>query len=165
MTIDSTNGRHTNPTAESDQSEPPKKKTRNVAAHGLCVSKQRAQWHDPNAHPSYSTLAVLALLTAVFGQPSKRSGGPGHDDQHRLPGKKGLGPLRFRPDGTFHISIFEDLHFGESESRHAIHFNDGKLLTSCSLCKTHGIHGAHNKTCSPSRSSKPCSTPSRISTW
>lgn len=23
-------------------------------------------------------------------------------------------PLRFRPDGTFQISIFEDLHFGES---------------------------------------------------
>lgn len=26
-----------------------------------------------------------------------------------------LGHLKFRKDGTFHISIFEDLHFGESE--------------------------------------------------
>lgn len=25
------------------------------------------------------------------------------------------GPLRFREDGTFQISIFEDLHFGESK--------------------------------------------------
>ena len=27
-----------------------------------------------------------------------------------------FGPLKFREDGTFQISIFEDLHFGESES-------------------------------------------------
>jgi hypothetical protein len=26
-----------------------------------------------------------------------------------------FGPLRFREDGTFQISIFEDLHFGESK--------------------------------------------------
>lgn len=26
-----------------------------------------------------------------------------------------LGPLKFREDGTFQISIFEDLHFGESK--------------------------------------------------
>ncbi len=26
----------------------------------------------------------------------------------------GFGPLRFKEDGTFQISIFEDLHFGES---------------------------------------------------
>lgn len=25
-----------------------------------------------------------------------------------------FGPLKFQPDGTFQISVFEDLHFGES---------------------------------------------------
>lgn len=30
-------------------------------------------------------------------------------------GSSPFGPLRFREDGTFQISIFEDLHFGESK--------------------------------------------------
>lgn len=30
-------------------------------------------------------------------------------------GSSPFGPLKFREDGTFQISIFEDLHFGESE--------------------------------------------------
>ncbi len=35
-----------------------------------------------------------------------------------LPGASGAGqPLQFKSDGTFQISIFEDLHFGESESK------------------------------------------------
>lgn len=29
-------------------------------------------------------------------------------------GNGGLGPLKFTSNGTFQISIFEDLHFGES---------------------------------------------------
>ncbi len=35
-----------------------------------------------------------------------------------LPARKrqDFGPLRFDDDGTFQLSIFEDLHFGESES-------------------------------------------------
>jgi hypothetical protein len=60
--------------------------------------------------------AFTALFTIVLGHPS-----PTLDSksQRRLPGGQrhhDFGPLRFSPAGTFHISIFEDLHFGESES-------------------------------------------------
>jgi len=58
--------------------------------------------------------AVTALFTIVLGLPSPA---PDSTSQGRLPGTQThheLGPLRFTPTGTFHISIFEDLHFGES---------------------------------------------------
>ncbi|KAK3299575.1 Metallo-dependent phosphatase-like protein [Chaetomium fimeti] len=62
------------------------------------------------------TYAIAVVFTVVAGHPSEPSR-PNLDHQHRLPGtqgQKGFGPLRFRADGTFHVSIFEDLHFGEN---------------------------------------------------
>lgn len=38
-------------------------------------------------------------------------------------------PLRFREDGTFQISIFEDLHFGESIMAPSCEFDQTEELT------------------------------------
>lgn len=59
-----------------------------------------------------AVLAITALTSAVVGLAVPLA-------QFRLlaspnPSRSHFGPLKFRPDGTFHISIFEDLHFGES---------------------------------------------------
>ncbi|KAK4120733.1 Metallo-dependent phosphatase [Parathielavia appendiculata] len=56
-------------------------------------------------------LTALRLSGVAIGLPSSRSG---LGSQTRSPESHKFGPLRFRPDGTFHISIFEDLHFGEN---------------------------------------------------
>lgn len=48
-------------------------------------------------------LAVLAIFSHGRAFPWGRSNGLGN-------------PLRFARDGTFQISIFEDLHYGEGES-------------------------------------------------
>lgn len=56
---------------------------------------------------------ALASVAIVFAVPSL---------QVMLPGKyansstASFGPLQFSDDGTFQISIFEDLHFGESKA-------------------------------------------------
>ncbi|KAH6845730.1 Metallo-dependent phosphatase-like protein [Chaetomium sp. MPI-CAGE-AT-0009] len=83
----------------------------------LLVTKPLSTSQICSAHPACSVHVYVALLSVVVGHPS---GPPTKQDlnyQFRLPGtqeQRGLGPLRFRPDGTFHISIFEDLHFGEN---------------------------------------------------
>ncbi|EAQ90345.1 hypothetical protein CHGG_02280 [Chaetomium globosum CBS 148.51] len=77
------------------------------------TTKQREMW----LRTGYVTFAVAALLTVVFAHPSKPLAKPDLKYRHQLPGtqrQKSLSPLRFRADGTFHISIFEDLHFGEN---------------------------------------------------
>lgn len=41
------------------------------------------------------------------------------------------GPLRFKSDGTFQLSIFEDLHFGESETlSHPFNFRPRRINLS-----------------------------------
>jgi hypothetical protein len=37
--------------------------------------------------------------------------------QRRYTNDTGVGPLRFADDGTFQVSVFEDLHFGESKNQ------------------------------------------------
>ncbi|KAK4101290.1 Metallo-dependent phosphatase [Parathielavia hyrcaniae] len=56
-------------------------------------------------------LIHMALSGAALGLPSPK---PGLGLQTHLSGSQKVSPLRFRPDGTFQISIFEDLHFGEN---------------------------------------------------
>jgi hypothetical protein len=61
-----------------------------------------------------------------------------------------FGPLKFRPDGTFRISIFEDLHFGESTSTtNPVPASKGSLLML--LPQMHGTPGAHSRTSTQSR--------------
>lgn len=51
-------------------------------------------------------------------------------------GSSGLfGPLKFRDDGTFQISIFEDLHFGESKSFEVI----GLLISAPAIGLTYAL--------------------------
>ncbi|SPQ24250.1 ad05ba95-91f8-4216-adb7-db32bacf733c [Thermothielavioides terrestris] len=59
-------------------------------------------------------IAVTAFAASVLGSPFQA--GPAYKPQLSLPRGRapGYGPLRFRPDGTFHITIFEDLDFGEN---------------------------------------------------
>ncbi|KAJ4289952.1 hypothetical protein N0V88_006750 [Collariella sp. IMI 366227] len=67
------------------------------------------------AHPVPSLLAVTVLSAVVFGLPSPAK--PAPSSQIRFPGRPArshLEPLKFDTDGTFQISIFEDLHFGEN---------------------------------------------------
>lgn len=59
-------------------------------------------------------------------------------------------PLRFTRNGTFHIAIFEDLHFGESMLGLPQLVLDYMLLTV--LAQTRGINGVPNKMSIPSRS-------------
>lgn len=50
-------------------------------------------------------MAAISLLgTLAFVAAASAQNGPGK-------------PLTFREDGTFRIAIFEDLHYGEGESR------------------------------------------------
>ena len=62
-----------------------------------------------------------------------------------------FGPLKFRPDGTFRISIFEDLHFGESTSTtdHPAPASKGSLLMLSP--QMHGTPGAHSRTSTQSK--------------
>ncbi|KAK3901354.1 hypothetical protein C8A05DRAFT_34959 [Staphylotrichum tortipilum] len=62
-------------------------------------------------------VSALVALRIVHGLPAGGFPDPAPDAQFRLRGthqRGDFGPLKFRPDGTFHISIFEDLHFGEN---------------------------------------------------
>jgi hypothetical protein len=64
-----------------------------------------------------ATLFAGLTLSAPFG------GRPyGYHNSTRLP------PLRFTPNGTFQISIFEDLHFGENA------WVCNSLITSRNVC-------------------------------
>lgn len=77
----------------------------------------RRTTHSANKTMTF-VLTVLALLAAVTMLSHGRA----------LPWKPspGLGrPLRFTKDGTFQISIFEDLHYGESKSEYAQSFTAG----------------------------------------
>ena len=46
-------------------------------------------------------LVPVALIASVVGAPSQTLGFPG------------FAPLRFTRDGTFQITVFNDLHYGE----------------------------------------------------
>ncbi|KAH9827390.1 putative inactive purple acid phosphatase 16 [Teratosphaeria destructans] len=72
---------------------------------------RRPVWAEPSrgdGHSDRSVQMICALLIAVllafrtFAAP------------RRLEESSALPPLRFTPNGTFQISIFEDLHFGEN---------------------------------------------------
>ncbi|KAK3306160.1 Metallo-dependent phosphatase-like protein [Chaetomium strumarium] len=61
--------------------------------------------------------AVTALSGGVSGFPAAPGPGPAgqsHITSMGTSGQSRFGPLRFRRDRTFHVSIFEDLHFGEN---------------------------------------------------
>ncbi|KAL2131687.1 hypothetical protein VTI74DRAFT_4730 [Chaetomium olivicolor] len=66
--------------------------------------------------PSMSALmlASVALSAVVFGRPTHAKPGRSQIRFLGLPTRSHLEPLKFHPDGTFQISIFEDLHFGEN---------------------------------------------------
>lgn len=71
-------------------------------------------------------------------------------------------PLKFNKDGTFHISIFGDLHFGESQYSLPFQFltslaKDSEMRLTPRK-KMHGINGVLNKIYTLSRSSKRSST-------
>ncbi|KIM97266.1 hypothetical protein OIDMADRAFT_147769 [Oidiodendron maius Zn] len=51
-----------------------------------------------------SLLVPVALIAGVVGAPSQTLGFPG------------FAPLRFTRDGTFQITVFNDLHYGEAEN-------------------------------------------------
>ena len=61
----------------------------------------------PLRHNISAIFMALAGLVAFFKLVWPRRSEPSAADQ-------AFGPLQFQPDGTFQISIFEDLHFGES---------------------------------------------------
>src|SRR5690348_670159 len=74
----------------------------------------------PGTHSMCRAFALAAFAATALGLPRP---GPGFASQSPLTGTQrqdGFGPLQFRSDGTFHISIFEDLHFGESERRYPL---------------------------------------------
>ena len=61
-----------------------------------------------------------------------------------------FGPLKFRADGTFQISIFEDLHFGESTYKsNPESVSEGRLLMLSP--QTRGTPGARSRTSTQSR--------------
>ncbi|KAH6616156.1 Metallo-dependent phosphatase-like protein [Chaetomium sp. MPI-SDFR-AT-0129] len=67
--------------------------------------------HRSRVHTWVST--TLAFLNLPFTTSSASA----HQGQARLPWPhqpNALPPLKFGPSGTFHLSIFEDLHFGEN---------------------------------------------------
>lgn len=70
-----------------------------------------------SVHPMRRIFALAAFSATAFSIPRPN---PGFASQSPLSGTQrhdGSGPLQFCSDGTFHISIFEDLHLGESECR------------------------------------------------
>lgn len=97
-------------------------------------------------------LAVAALSAAAV-----LPRGPLDDAQLRLPRRPtadNFGPLQLRPDGTFQISIFEDLHFGESASTSFQQAGSGRVLTQgpfVASVKMPGTSGVGDKTSSRSR--------------
>lgn len=71
--------------------------------------------------------------------------------------------LKFNKDGTFHISIFGDLHFGESQYSLSLKFLTVRpggcdMRLTAKKKQTHGINGALSKIYTRSRSSKKSST-------
>lgn len=65
-------------------------------------------------------LILLLLFESVLAVPTKRRGPV--PKQAQLGQDDGFlsNPLSFTRNGTFQISIFEDLHFGESELNYTI---------------------------------------------
>ena len=64
-------------------------------------------------------MLAAAVATFIFALPSFQSPTPERGVEktgNALKRSGAFGPLQFRTDGTFQISIFEDLHFGESRS-------------------------------------------------
>lgn len=71
----------------------------------LMLNPGQPRIHQANMTRTLRTLAFLAGLTRAANIP-----------QRPLGGSKLTGPLRFNSDGTFQISVLQDLHFGESQS-------------------------------------------------
>lgn len=49
-------------------------------------------------------LSLLSFMSGIFATPIEPS--------------RNASPMRFAPDGSFQLSIFEDLHYGEGVPRH-----------------------------------------------
>jgi len=71
-----------------------------------------------------STIACIALLASIA--------------KNSAPSAVLDAPLRFTRDGTFQISVFEDLHFGESMNARDM---DTAELTSLTRCRRMGAMG------------------------
>lgn len=84
------------------------------------VEEQEFTWSSPRRPPLYefatsercrfARMFIALLLVIVVAMLSFGAVIPQDDTQ----GTDFLAPLQFSSDGTFQISIFEDLHFGES---------------------------------------------------
>jgi hypothetical protein len=59
----------------------------------------------------FAAAGLLALAVPCMQFPTSRF------TNNTRSSREPFGPLRFKPDGSFQLAIFEDLHFGESESR------------------------------------------------
>jgi hypothetical protein len=58
-------------------------------------------------------MAVLNIVSSILAVASKVLSVPLNAPRQAAYSRA---PLKFRSDGTFHIAIFEDLHFGEGEA-------------------------------------------------
>lgn len=99
------------------------------------------------AHLIMTIMLIAAIVAVLLFSPISRCL---QDDssQARFP------PLAFRPDGTFQVSIFEDLHFGESTLSSSPVQTDLPPLPSANkptLFKTRGTPGVPDRTSTQSK--------------
>lgn len=90
---------------------------------------------------------ILSLVGASLQAPTAQD--PLLDDPAEFRRK----PLTFTDDGRFQVSIFEDLHFGESK---LCKLRALSLPTDLTVKQTRGILGALSKTSTVSKSSISC---------